>query len=175
VAAWVATLPLAEKDALLVTLLTAEDESWSLANRLRQRFHQAWRQTHPAPATAQNRRTASDLWQISATLRQEEQRRQAAEAARQRAEQERRAAAQRKQYLASLVAQEPRLWQEVATLLNTTQPTKYDEAVRLLRDLRDLATDGGHLGRWEARLKEFRQRYARKPSLMQRFNKAGFP
>jgi hypothetical protein len=177
VTAWVATLPLAEKDALLVTLLTAEGEAWSVANRLRQRFHQAWRQTRPASAqaTAQSWRTASDLWQISETLRQEEQRHQAAEAARQRAEQERRAAAQRKQYPASLVTQEPRLWQEVATLLNTTQPTKYDAAVRLLRDLRDLATDGGHLDRWEARLREFRQRYARKSSLMQRFNQAGFP
>jgi hypothetical protein len=175
VTAWVATLSLAEKDTLLVTLLTAEDESWSLANRLRQRFHQAWQQTRPAQATAQSRRTASDLWQGSEKLAQEEQRRQAAEAARQRAEQERRAAAQRKQYLASLVAQEPQLWQEVATLLNTTQPTKYDAAVRLLCDLRDLATDGGHRDRWTARLREFRQRYARKPSLMQRFNKAGFP
>ena len=51
----------------------------------------------------------------------------------------------------------------------------YDEAVRLLRDLRDVATDGGDVAQWEMRVIDFRQRYARKPSLMQRFTKAGFP
>jgi hypothetical protein len=176
-AGWIAYLPRAEKDTLLVTLLTAEDAPMTLANRLRQRFHQAWRQAQPAliQTAAQSRRTTRELWHLRETLAQEAQRRQAAAEARKRAEQERQAAAQRKQYLASLVAQEPRLWQDIAALLSTTQPTKYDEAVRLLRDLRDLATDRGHIAQWEARLEEFRQRYARKPSLMQRFDKAGFP
>jgi hypothetical protein len=175
--AWIAHLPATEKDALLVALLTADDTPISLANRLRQRFHKAWRQAHPDQVrTAAHRgRTGSDLWHTRDTLAQEAQRRQAAEAARRRAEQERQAAAQRQQYLASLVGQEPRLWQEVAALLSTTQPTKYDTAVQLLRDLRDLATAQGHTAQWETRLQEFRQRYARKSSLMQRFNKAGFP
>lgn len=176
-AAWVANVPEAQKDTLLIALLAADDEARTLVSHVRQRFQKAWRQAHPAHGrtAVEGRRTASALWHTSETLAQEAQRRQAAEEARRRAEQERQAAAQRQQYLASLVDQEPRLWQEVAALLSTTQPTKYDEAVKLLRDLRDLATDRAQVAQWEVRLKELRQRYSRKPSLMQRLNKAGFP
>jgi uncharacterized Zn finger protein len=74
-----------------------------------------------------------------------------------------------------LAAREAQVWQEVPALLSTTQPKNYEEAVRLLRDLRDVASDRGSLTQWEARITEFRQRYARKPSLMLRFNNAGFP
>jgi FtsZ-interacting cell division protein YlmF len=176
-ATWIASLPNAEKDAMLCALLAADDESRHLASRLRQRFYKTWRQAHPADAqtVAQSRRTASTLWRISEALAAEEQCRKAAAKARQQAEQERQAAEQRKQYLASLATREAQVWQEVTVLLSATQPKNYEEAVRLLRDLRDVASDHGSLTQWEARLTEFRQRYARRPSLMQRFNNAGFP
>jgi hypothetical protein len=176
-AAWITSLPQAEKDAMLCTLLAADDESRYLASRLRQGFYKTWRQEHSAnaPIAATSRRTASTLWRLSEALAEEERRRTAAAEARQQAERQRQAAAQRRQYLASLVTREAQVWQEVTALLSTTQPKNYQEAVRLLGDLRDVATDRGALPQWQARLTEFRQRYARKSSLMQRFNKAGFP
>ena len=176
-ARWITSLPQAEKDAMLCTLLTADDESRYLASRLRQRFYKTWRQAHAAdaPAAAQSKRTASTLWRLSETLAEEERRRKAAAEARQQAERQRQAAAQRQQYLASLATREAQVWQEVSALLSTTQPKNYQEAVKLLGDLRDVASDRGALPQWEAHLTEFRQRYARKSSLMQRFNHAGFP
>ena len=176
-AMWITSLPQAEKDAMLCALLAADDESRYLASRLRQRFYKTWRQAHAAnaPAAAQSKRTASTLWRLSETLAEAERRRKAAAEARQQAERQRQAAAQRQQYLASLATREAQVWQEVTGLLSTTQPKNYQEAVKLLGDLRDVASDRGALPQWEARLTEFRQRYARKSSLMQRFNKAGFP
>ena len=176
-AMWIASLPNAEKDAMLCALLATDDESRYLASRLRQRFYKTWQQAHPAHAqtAAQSRRTASTLWCLSETLAEEEQRRKAAAEARQQAERERQAAEQRKQYLTSLATREAQVWREVTALLSTTQPKNYEEAVKLLRDLRDVASDRGSFTQWEARITEFRQRYARKPSLMQRFNNAGFP
>ena len=61
-AAWIATLAPAEKDALLLSLLAADNEARSLTGQLRQRFHRAWRQVHPVQTAAQSRRTASALW-----------------------------------------------------------------------------------------------------------------
>jgi hypothetical protein len=176
-ARWIASLPQTEKDTMLCTLLAADDESRYLASRLRQRFYKSWQQEHPAnPSTAAaSRRTASTLWSLGEALAEEERRRKAAAEARQQAERQRQAAAQRQQYLASLATREARVWQEVTELLSTTLPKNYQEAVRLLGDLRDVASNRGALPEWQARLTEFRQRYARKSSLMQRFNQAGFP
>jgi hypothetical protein len=41
-ARWIASLPQTEKDAMLCTLLAADDESRYLASRLRQRFYKSW-------------------------------------------------------------------------------------------------------------------------------------
>lgn len=174
-AAWVESLAGAEKDAMLVALLAADAESRSLTARLRQRFHKDWQQVNPAQAASQVTRTADQLWHVRETLAAAAQRQKAEAAARQRLEREREAAEQRQQYLASLATREANVWQEVGALLGTTVPKNYDDAVRLLRDLRDLAREHGQITAWERRIMDFRQRHGRKPSLMRRFNQAGFP
>lgn len=174
-ATWVTNVPAAEKDALLVALLAADTDLRSRAAHMRQRFQQEWRQAHPTQFAARSTRTADQLWHVRNTLAEEARRRKAEEAARQRAERERKAAAERRQYLTSLATREASVWQEVSTLLGTTVQKNYDEAVKLLRDLRDIATDRGEVALWETRVVDFRQRYARKSSLMERFAKAGFP
>ncbi len=174
-ATWVANVSAAEKDAILVALLAADAELRSLAAHMRQRFQQEWRQAHPAQSAARSTRTADQLWHVRNTLAEEARRRKAEEAAKQRAERERKAAAERRQYLTTLATREASVWQEVGTLLGTTVQKNYDEAVRLLRDLRDIATDRGDVAQWETRVVDLRQRYARKSSLMERFAKAGFP
>jgi len=148
-----------------------------VANRLRQRFYQAWRASQGAqhPPAAALRRTATQLWELRDTLAEEAERLQRAEDARQRAERERQAARQRQRYLASLVSREPQLWQQVHTLLSTTQAASYDAAVQLLGDLRELAQGRGELSSWADRVQELRRLYPRKTSLMKRFDTAGFP
>ncbi len=59
------------------------------------------------------------------------------------------------------------------TLIATKRPADYDEAVRLLTDLRDLHAQGGRTATFEARLGGLREQHARKPSLVQRLDRAG--
>jgi hypothetical protein len=172
---WIAAMPSSEKDHVLLSLLSDDADTRHLSGRLRQQFYQTWRQTHPTPLATTPKRTASHLWQTRTELAEAERRRQAEKEARQRAVREKHAAEQRRQYLASLADREASVWQEVTALLSTTVPKNYDEAVRLLGDLRDVAANQGKEEQWAARVTTFRQHYARKPSLMQRFTKAGFP
>ncbi len=44
------------------------------------------------------------------------------------------------------------VWAKVEVLLATTIPKSYQEAVRGLTDLRDLATTSGSLGAWQQRI-----------------------
>lgn len=172
--AWVATLPNADKDRILLELLTTP-QTTAIVARLRQLFYQNRRQKNTLPQTGSNKRTAGQLWQAREVLAAAEKRRQQEQAKRERVERERRAAEQRRQYLDSLATQQASVWQQVTTLLKVSQQQNYDEAVRLLGDLRDLATDPEAMRQWQARIVEFRQRYARRPSLMRRFDRAGFP
>ena len=48
------------------------------------------------------------------------------------------------------------------------RPNDYDRAVRLLKDLRELATQRRRLATIEARLSQLREQHARKPSFLQR-------
>lgn len=78
----------------------------------------------------------------------------------------------RDKHLDSLVGRESRLWGEIDRLIATRQPKGYDQAVRLLIDLRDLDVrrQGGEFRR---RLDALRQENMGKPSLIKRLNKAG--
>lgn len=118
---------------------------------------------------------ANELLEARDVVAEAEKRRQAEAAAKERAERERREAEQRKVYLVSLAARETEVWKEVESLLTVAQAKNYDEAVRLLNDLRDVAANRSTLDRWQSRVVDFRQRYARRSSLMQRFDRAAFP
>ena len=52
-------------------------------------------------------------------------------------------------------------------------PARYDEAVTLLADLRDLARRDGQAGEFEGRFAVLREEQLRKPGLIARFNRAG--
>ena len=66
-------------------------------------------------------------------------------------------------------------WQEIADLIETKKPRDYDQAVSLLRDLSAVARRDGDHGSFTARFLELRSRHERKPSLQERFDKAGLP
>ena len=58
-------------------------------------------------------------------------------------------------------------------LIATKQPGKYDAAVALLRDLRELAVRSGRREEVEARLGRLHEQHAKKPSLISRLQAAG--
>jgi hypothetical protein len=64
-------------------------------------------------------------------------------------------------------------WEEVDRKVSTKQANQYVLAVQELTDLRDLAVRDGHSEQFDGRLREFVQRHARKPALLERLRKAG--
>jgi hypothetical protein len=58
-------------------------------------------------------------------------------------------------------------------LISTKVPARYDEAVTLLVDLQELARRDGPPGEFERRFVAFRQAHLRKPTLIDRFDRAG--
>ena len=69
-----------------------------------------------------------------------------------------------------------KIWADVELLLRTNNQKNCDQAVKWLRDLGDVATAvSSDADAWEDRVRGLRRKHSRKPSLMKRFDKAGFP
>jgi hypothetical protein len=167
---WIAALPAAEKDKLLT--MVAEAEGPQVRALLLRRFRaDSASQNAPAGST----RTAAQLWAAAGarkTVREE------AEAQARRLKAERVAAAKAAAYnkrLDQLATRTEAAWQEIADLIETKKPHDYDQAVSLLRDLSALARRDGDHDSFTARFLQLRSSHERKPSLQERFDKAGLP
>jgi hypothetical protein len=167
---WIATLPAAEKDELLA--MVANGEGPQVQGLLLRRFRgSAPDQNEPT----QPARTAAQLWTAAAARRTV---REESEARARRAEEERAATAKAAAYnqrLDHLAAGAEAAWREAENLIETKAPRNYDLAVALLRDLSALARRDGDDDAFTVRLLQLRSRHERKPSLQERFDKAGFP
>ncbi len=89
--------------------------------------------------------------------------------ARRRAEQE----ARRSRELDRLAARGEAAWAEVETLVSSKKARGYDSAVRLLKDLRDLAVREGSRGLFSDRLGQLRERHGTKHAFLRRLREAG--
>jgi hypothetical protein len=152
---WLADLPGSDKDALLLRL--ADNPAHAHAVMMRQ-----FRQHAPPSDTRAGDRTVAAL-RAAAAERGDARRRQEAE----------RKAAARARYLDGLAAREDELWREVDALIETKRGKEYDQAVRVLSDLRDLSAHQGRPAVFAARLGPLRERYAKRSSLVQRLDRAG--
>lgn len=178
VLAWVGSLSPAEKDEILARLIVApsDNDTALMSAELRREFCKARDASGPVPSRSpEARRTVSEL--LGAAEQRASQRTQAAarKAAEQKERREREAAAARARYLDRLAGQEPRLWAEAERLAATKLPKSYDQMVVHLVDLRDLATRAGSGGSTDfaTRLERFRATHPRKPSLLDRLDRAG--
>ncbi len=164
---WLAKLPPREKDDLLARMIAGDA---ALAAELVQRM----RREHGGDIGKQGseRRTVAELLRAAEQAADERRRIEAEKAAKDKARREREAAAARIKHLDKLAGKESALWSQVDELVATKQPKRYDEAVVLLADLRDLAArkDGDDFRR---RLEALRAQHARKPTLIKRLQKAG--
>lgn len=94
-------------------------------------------------------------------------------AERQRVRREQEARAARERHLSDLAKRGVEAWAEVDQLIATKQPKKYDEAVALLCDLRELAARDGKDQEVSARLKRIWTQHDGKPTFVSRLRKAG--
>ena len=165
---WIAALPEADKTRLLLRALAGEGPM------LRPELLRRFRDEHPREEAASAAPRTVGALLAAGEVRAEERRRRAAErAAREKARRERELAAERERRLDALAPREDEAWAQVEALIGTKLPNKYDEAVSLLAELRDLAVRSGRAGEADARIDALRERHARKPSLLQRLAKAG--
>ena len=171
IADWVTALPASEKDKFLT--MAAEGEGAQVEALLVRRFR---RESRPAGTTpASTGRTAGEL------LAGAQARRAAREEAEARAREEARArraaeqAAAYERHLQNLTGHKEETWQQVEKLTMFSKPKEYDQAVQLLRDLHEIARREDDITAFTARVRELRTRYAKRPSLMDRFDKAGLP
>ena len=122
-------------------------------------------------------RAVVDFFEIDENLIAVAAREKAAEQRRRKAE-ARKAAAEAAAYamrLDQLATRTEEAWREAAELIETKKPREYDRAVSLLRDLQALAEREGGSAEFRQRFGELRVQHDRKPSLQERFDKAGLP
>ena len=168
---WIGTLPADEKDDMLATLLANED--LSLTKELFRRFIKERCSRSQQTDEKREKRTVGELLQAAEEHAEKRRRAAARKAAEERARREREAAERREKYLNEIASREPNLWNQVEILISTKQPKNYDQAVRLLVDLRDLASRKGKMDEFVRRLSVLRAAQARKPSFIERLSKAG--
>jgi hypothetical protein len=165
---WVAALPVAEKDKLLT--MVADGAGLQVQALLLRRFR--------GSVTARNgptrpARTVAQLWTAAGARKTA---REESLALARRAEEERVATAKAAAYdkrLDQLAARTEAAWREAENLIETKKPRDYDLAVALLGDLSALARRDGDHDAFTARFLQLRSRHERKPSLQERFDKAG--
>ena len=152
-------LPREECDDFLARLAEG-DPGVGLA--LRKRLGAFLHKERPQPA---ERRTIQQLLQRAEQLEKAEKKRQA-EAARQKHIAE----------MKALAARETQVWQQVETLLDTGHKiaSVYDEATALLEKLEQLVDFQDTRDVFHARLHRLAQKYASRPSLIDRWKKRGW-
>jgi len=71
------------------------------------------------------------------------------------------------------VAAENNIWKKVDEYIDSKQPARYDEAVKLLVDLRDLNTKTGTGKAFKQKLKTICDNHHRKETFLNRLQKVG--
>jgi hypothetical protein len=172
VAEWALAQPEKAKNAWLRRLVgndtALKGELWRLAR-------QARRSASPGPlaSEAASRRTVRQLLDAAEKRNEAEERRVEERRRAQREAAEKKHAAERQKHLDALATREAAAWREVESLIQLKQPAKYDEAVTLIRDLLDVARRKKRESEALDRVRALREKHARKPSLMERLDRAG--
>jgi hypothetical protein len=117
-------------------------------------------------------RTAGQLLSIAKARREEAERRAAKKIQREREKREEAAAIIRARHLDGLAAREADVWKEVEGLVESRKPTAYDQAVVLLRDLREISDAGGRSPKFKSFFDDLRQRHRAKVSFLKRLDRA---
>ena len=164
---WIAKLPPQERDELLTNLLV--DENRLLRTELLRRMLKERSIGHIGASPP--RRSVGELLRAAEASATERRRIEAAKRAQENVRREHEIALAREKHLDRLASHQPELWDTVETLIATKQPRKYDEAITLLVDLRDLDARTKS-GDFRFLIAELRRAHARKPAFIERLNNA---
>jgi hypothetical protein len=166
---WIAALPEAAKTDFLVRLVGGKEPY------LRMELLRRFREARPAkPRVGGDApRGVGELLDAADRIAEERRRKEAERAAAERARREQEEREARERYLKNLAQREVATWGMIDQLIATKQPGRYDEAVKLLCDLRELGLRQGRAAEVEARLRRLCEEHARKPSFLDRLRRAG--
>jgi hypothetical protein len=157
---WVTRLPEEERNDFLVRIAKGEPHvDVQLVRRLRELASEG---LSIDESSAPRRRTVVEL--LAAAREQAERRRE-------RERQEAEKARIRK--LEEMAPREPQVWEQVHALIEQKKVKAYDEAVKLLIELRELAQHFGQLDRFNARVNQITADYRNRPALRSRLERAG--
>lgn len=154
---WIAALPESECNQYLLRVAKGESHVGAeLMQHLRESF------SRPEVSVGQpSNRSRAELIELADSKRKERQHQSQLAAAK-----------ARRQKLKALAPQADALWQEIFQLIELKQSKPYDQALRHLRDLRDLAEFQGTLEAFRERIVQMKQQYSRRPGLLSRLRKA---
>jgi hypothetical protein len=167
---WIRNLPESEKDDILFQVVEAPRPH--LRAELLQRFQQAI-STKDNSKMDEQLRSVEDLLSKAEKFAEERKRRAAEQKARELARIKKEEALVREQYLESLAGREKSIWKKVVELIDSKQPAKYDAAVKLLVDLRDLNKKAATEKVFKQKLKTICANHYRKVGFLNRVQKAG--
>ncbi len=163
---WVAALPIETKSDLLVRF--AAGDSQAARAELLRRFRDG---ANRSPGV--NPRTPAQLLAAAKRHTGERQRKEAERAAAERLRKERAEADARERYLARLAKREAQTWRHAEALVATRKQSDYDDAVRLLKDLKDLAARKGRAAEARLRIHSLWDEHSGKVTFVERLRKAG--
>lgn len=166
-ASWVSRLPIAEKDRYLQRIV--HNEAARVRMELLRRYRDDTTPAIPVPA----RRTVADLLDEAARRRADREQRLAAQRAKEAARRAQAHALARERRLDELAIEEDAAWSRVDALIATRKPSEYDAAVALLADLQALSEREDRHSTFTVRATTLRQQHARKPTLIERLDRAG--
>jgi hypothetical protein len=164
---WIAALPTAEKDQILIGLVNGADPS------LAQKFVRRYRSESQPAVPEQSSRKVQSLLDAAASIRQEREAAERAAREREKRKREKEAAEQRERHLKDLMARLPQVWRQVEQHVEAKNAKGYDEAVKTLRDLREVAVRKDALRDFETRVLALREAHRSKPTFVERLDKAG--
>ena len=166
---WIASLPASEKDEMLVQVM--EGAAARVGMELQSRFRR--RQNGGRVAVAVKTRTVAELLSRAEALRESRLLQERQKAALEKVRREQAAVVARENHLNSLAGRSESIWETVDSLAGSRLPKNYDEAVRHVADLRDLAEREGRQAEFKERLVTLRNRHSAKKSLIERLAKRG--
>jgi hypothetical protein len=170
---WLSRLAAQEKDSILLRLIDGEEPH--LGAELMLRFNRE--RKSPTSSDCEGgeggRRTVGQLLSLADAFMEEKNRIAAEKAALEKARRENEAKAVREKHLDDLAKHETSAWLKVDQLIATKQPNRYEEAIGLLFDLRDLAARQGKSENFRQRCLELRNQHDKKRSWLKRMDKAG--
>lgn len=153
----IAKLTRAESDALL--LRSARGEAGAVLALKKKLTHSLGERP---PSSSQSRRSAEELFEQAHRIEVEAKRQAQTEAERQRSER-----------LEELACTEESVWAKIENLLGQKRGSAYDEATKLLQELKDMSEYKQRQARFAQCFQSIREQYGKSAALIGRFRRTG--